>query len=39
MQRLEALIALAHAALDTAEAAPATDFVPALEELAPGGQP
>ena len=39
MQRLEALIAPAQAAPDTAEAAPAANFVPALEEPAPGGQP
>ena len=39
MQRLEALIAPAQAAPDTAEAAPAANFAPALEEPAPEGQP
>ena len=39
MQRLEALIAPAKTAPDTAEAAPAVNFVPALGEPAPGGQP
>ena len=39
MQRLEALIAPAHAVLDMAEAAPIGNFAPALEELALGGQP
>ena len=39
MQRLEALIAPAQAAPDTAEAAPAANFVPAPEEPALGGQP
>ena len=39
MQRLEALIAPAQAALDTAEAAPAANFAPAPEEPAPEGQP
>ena len=36
MQRLEALIAPAQAALDTAEAAPAESFVPAPKEPALG---
>ena len=39
MQRLEALIAPAQAAPDTAEAAPAANFAPAPEEPAPGGKP
>ena len=39
MQRLEALIAPAQTAPDTAEAAPAANFVPAPEEPALGGQP
>ena len=39
MKRLETLIALAHATLDTAEAAPAVDFVPPPRKLAMGGQP
>ena len=37
MQRLEALIAPAQAAPDTAEAAPAANFAPAPEEPAPEG--
>ena len=39
MKRLEALIAPAQAAPDTAEAAPAANFAPALEEPLLGGQP
>ena len=39
MQRIEALIAPAHAIPDTAEATPIGDFALGLEEAAPGGQP
>ena len=39
MQRLEALVAPAQVAPDTAEAVPAANFAPASEEPALGGQP